>query len=175
MANTFVLISKSQLTSNTSSVTFSSIPQTYDNLQLIWSARSTQTADNMSTTYVTLNSGTAHIWLTMYEWQSATMYGDAGSGSTVYSAFIGAAGNGKPAGVYSVNTLELSQYKNTAYRRQLTNFAGCSNANSGSVGGILFSSSYYDLTTAITSIQLTDVAGQYMSGSNFYLYGIKNT
>ena len=172
MPSTYTLISSRVLVSNAASVTFSSIPNTFTDLILRWSGRD--------------NSGSAN-----YDIQCEFN----GSGGSAYSTVQ----------VYGLGDAAISNaYTNSAYGRvgysessdsttntfssdeiYIPSYAGSVNKTFSSMGTTENNSSNQRLllsamaslwrdTSAITSIKLSN-GGTWVTGSSFYLYGIKNS
>ena len=171
MPATYTLISSNVLSSNTASVTFSSIPADYTDLVLRASVRSTSAgtdwmdiqfnsnATNYSDTYILAQGsstsggndsyGNPKIYRTNICNSSNTS--DTFSSTEIYIPSYGVSQN-KPVSVYSVEE-----------------------NNSATVNSIVAIAALWQVTTAISSIVLTsDNAANFVSGSSFYLYGISN-
>lgn len=171
MANTVELIETKTLTSNTDNVTFSSIPQTYDDLWLKWSTRATSTdgADAWDT-ILKFNGSAANL----------TFYSVRGDGSgvnfnnlsdrmlrvTVPSNWV--------ANTFSNAQLYLPRYTNTSYNKTFFVDAAIENTATGgadiAIGGVWASSA------AVTSIAL--VGGNsslFATNTSVSLYGIKKS
>jgi hypothetical protein len=163
MASTYVLIEAKTLSSTQTSITFSSIPQTYTDLVLKMSSR--LTSANVDNTITLNGSSTKSYGLRMY-----------GNGSN--SSSDNAAGGG----LANSSGYTASVFSNTEY--YIPDYTGSKNKNI-SIDAVTenndtqayqnFSSQVFTLTSGITSIQLTPVSGSYAIGSTFYLYGIKNS
>ena len=175
MATTYVLISSNTLSSSAASVTFSSIPATYTDLVLKVSARGTygNTYDNPTLIF---NNDTSALY-------SGT--GLRGTGSA--AASLGSSGdtwnwvyiyiNGSTTTANSFGNLEIyiPNYNSTT-SKPTSSFAATETNATGTFMGT--TANLYRGTSAITSITLNDANGtssQFVSGSSFYLYGIKNS
>jgi len=157
---------------STSSVTFSSIPQTFTHLQLRVFAREssgTQTVGDYAAIQFN-NDGTAN-----YTWHQ--LGGDGGgafsSGSTGYGALptVSIAGNNATSGVYGGGIIDILDYTNTNKYKTIRSLGGVDNNGSGYA--ILKSGVYLSNTNAITIINVATGGGQtFSSNSTFQLYGI---
>lgn len=172
MANTYTLISSNVLASSAASVTFSSIPATYTDLVIKWSARDDQ-ANYTQTTRLKFN-GSA---VSEYSWTQ--LYDSAG---TVGSYTSGTAGNNQFA--YGSNGTTSTSNTFTNYEIYIPNYAVAQNKPFGAFGvsednstnGYIIGSAHlWRNTAAISTILLYPNTGNYVSGSSFYLYGIKNS
>lgn len=176
MANTnsMTLLGKSILTSATDYFEFASIPQTYTDLYLRLSVRSSTTSGN-SNLIVILNGVTG----TSYSW-----YYGYGNGSTIT--------RGTPSsqpwfdvnpiinnedGTWATNSFSLcnfwiGNYTNTTWQKGVSaEYASTRNTTSGIIGGMCGT---WGQTSAITNIQVNGT-GNFVTGSAAYLYGVMRT
>lgn len=172
--NTFELIGKSYLTSATDYFEFTSIPQTFTDLHLRLSVRSSTTSGN-SNLIIILNGVTG----TSYRYR----YGQ-GNGSTV------ARGDGTSQPWFDVNTsinnedgtwgsntfavcnFYIGNYTSTTLYKGVSAEYASPRASSSAVVGS-FVGDFVD-TGAITNIQINGT-GNFVSGSAAYLYGVQRT
>ena len=173
MANTYVLIASNTLGSDTASVTFSSIPSTYTDLVLRTSAR-TDVANYFDRFIFTFNS------------DSGSNYSDtylAGSGSAASSNTASNATSLNSNRAATGSTATASTFSNS--ETYFPNYAGNTNKpiSSFNVGEtnnaaaqMAVEAQLWRNTAALTSITIAPGAGtNFVSGSSFYLYGIKNS
>lgn len=175
MANTYALIASNTLGTNTSTVTFSSIPATYSDLVVKISCRSTATGVNGALLQLRINGLSTSI----YYWTYFTGLG-FGSGSTSYgngttyfemSSALASAGNG--ANIFGAHELHFSNYAGSTNKILYATNGLMNNSATPYVGATV---GYLANTGAITSLTFTDVAaGNFVTSSTFDLYGIKNT
>ena len=171
MANTYVLIASNTLSTTASSVTFSSIPSTYTDLVLKVSAR-TDRANASDTIIAKFNSTTSGYSRT----QIFVSGGTVGSSQTSSAAniIIGYV-NGNSSTSNTFNNLELyipsyTLSQNKPMGAIAMNEDNATNANQNTTA-ILWAN-----TAAVTTIELTPETGpNFLSGSSFFLYGIKNS
>jgi hypothetical protein len=159
MAATYTPIASTTLGTAVSSVTFSSIPQTYTDLVLIISTK---------------NTSTGNYILTRYNSDSGTNYSQTrlvGTGSTVGSNRD--ANDNSFAVMYQTNTtdpgicvMNIFNYSNTT-----TNKTAISR-DSFAADTTFLRCGLWRNTSAITSISLTINGGNFNTGSTFNLYGI---
>ena len=173
MATTYEIIGQNTLASATTEVFFNSISATYKDLLIKVTARSD---DNTNTILqMQLNSDTT----TNYSNKIIRSNGDASvSGlnyATTRTQFFfqdGMVPDGNSANMFSSTEIYLPSYGNTRTK------ALCSihmNGNNSTVCFVSAGSALYRGTSAISSIRLFAAAGNFMIGSSFYLYGIKNS
>ena len=167
MANTYELITSQTLSSNASSVTFSSIPQTYTDLLFRLSVRSTGTNGTGDVNINSNNSGNAIRLLS--------------DGSAVSSAnqtplfFFYGNSSSATANTFASNDLYIPNYTNTSNYKSVS--LDMVSENNGTAALAVLVAGIWNNTSAITSVSFAYSAGgeQLVSGSTFYLYGIKNS
>ena len=173
MPSSRFLISSQTLGSAAASVTFSSIPAGYTDLVLRISARSDRATDTQSIFLKFNGDGTTT------KYSRTTVNGDGVNASsarqtnaaTVVIPFI----TGTTATANTFNNVEL----------YIPNYAGSTNKPYSAVGApennyylveyIEGVAGLYRETAAISSIQFTLPSGNFVSGSSFYLYGLRSS
>jgi hypothetical protein len=174
MPATYVNIASQTLGSSAASVTFSNIPQTYTDLMVRISARSDNATVN-DAAYFRLNA------------VSSTTYSEtdlSGTGSSAipertsnnnYGGYSlrGVNGGGSTASTFGNGELYIPNY--TVSTNKPMGFFGANETNATNIdmtiGAVLWRN-----TAAITSIVFTCRSfSNFVSGSTFYLYGIKNS
>jgi hypothetical protein len=170
MPNTYTLISSNVLSSSAASVTFSAIPSTYTDLVLKVSARSDTTQNNY---FVKFNSDTSNFNT------GRVLYAD---GTTVTSDYFSAGvsvynfGGANPS-TYTSNTFSSSEVYIPNYAlasiKQISTFN--TQENNATLSRISVSANLYNNAAAIISLSITVAAGNFVSGSSFYLYGISKS
>jgi hypothetical protein len=175
MANTYYLIGSSTVSgSSTAVVTFSSLGA-YTDIVIWGSARGGGSTDYTNIN-VTVNGDTAsnYKYVRFLEGRNTTVSTNfAASLAYVYAYGTGAT---DPANIFATNKIEIKSYTNTTTRKTIA----AENYISGfsTVSGYMESQcGTYDpsANTAITSITLTCREPYFTAGTNFQLYGIKNT
>jgi len=172
MANTYTLISSNVLSSAAASVTFSSIPATYTDLVLRISARNDGAVNN-NNLGIRVNGLSTTIYSSTYL---------QGSGSAASSS--NSSGDNALQANLTQGSLTLANTF-TSLEFYFSNYAG---SNNKPVSGISQGESnvtsavtratanLIQTTSAITSILIYEVGSyNFVSGSSFYLYGIKNS
>jgi hypothetical protein len=168
MANTYTLIDKSILGSTTASVTFSAIPSTYTDLKIVYSIRSNNT--NPSNTIDVSFNGSTTGFTNIYLQASGT---SPNSGSN-FARFSGAQNSSsETANTFSNGEIYIPNYTGSNNKSYSADWVYENNSSSGN--GLGFIADLWSNTAAITSIGITGYAGDFLSGSLFYLYGIKNS
>lgn len=157
-----------ELTSATKAITFSSVPQTFDDLVVVFSTRSDRASNVDDPIYYNFNNNNAN-------YSARTLIG---SGSTAYSethnTTAGFIGYG-PAAAVTTNTfangsLYISNYRSSSAKSTTVDFVGENNATTiyQHITAGLWSNS-----SAITSISLSAGIANLVAGSSASLYGIK--
>ena len=170
MPSTYTLISSNVLASSAASVTFSAIPSTYTDLVLRFSAR-TNKAAVWEQVQLRINGTTTNK-------SARWLVGNGGSASSVaYTNFVGSI----PAASATSNTFGSTEIYLPSYlsstNKPLSTFNVAEN-NSSTAGDTEIDAiaGLWSNTTVISSLEInTGSANSFISGSSFYLYGIKNS
>jgi hypothetical protein len=150
-----VLIQEVSVSSSVTSVTFSSIPQTYKHLKLAIYLNSAEAGGAALSARFNGDSAADYSWVQLSGSGSS-------SGSGVTQAFIGLASTG-----VSTNDVFIPGYTNTTTlkRGSATSYDG--------VVGVYITGFSWSSTAAITSVQIfTQTSANILAGSVFSLYGI---
>jgi hypothetical protein len=180
MPNTYTLISSNTLTTTTASITFSSIPGTYTDLLITASTRNNNTGaggqDNSIAMWINgVITGTSYSATALLSaFNSPTSSRQTSVASWAYMGSEDTATN--TATTFASNEYYIPSY--TAAQHKPVSVSARSEDNSSGSASIYYSGAYAGLfrdTAAITSITLSGQNGDFVSGSSFYLYGIKNS
>lgn len=168
------LISRQTLSSNTTSITFSSIPSTYQHLQLRILSRSTRTA--MANLNIQINSNTGLVY-TRHELSGdgATATASASTAGGVTTASIArSTGTDSAANIFGVSIIDIHDYASTTKNKTIRSFFGIDNNSATPAGVVGLRSVLYIGTDAVTSLTLTSASStNFVTGSTFALYGYK--
>ncbi|CAB5222160.1 hypothetical protein UFOVP360_10 [uncultured Caudovirales phage] len=170
MPSTYTLIKGETIASSAASYTFTAIPSTFTDLVLRISARSDD-ASTVRGVNVTYNgvSGTSYSEIAL-----------SGNGSTATSFLSSSVGTSSLGVVSGGNTtantfgsLEayIPSYTASQNKQVSSDSASEDNATAAVRRG---NASLFRNTSAISSITLVLNAGNFATGSSFYLYGVKN-
>jgi hypothetical protein len=172
MPSTYTLISSNVLASSVASVTFSAIPSTYTDLVLKASIRGngTQTPD---AGVLNINSnGTSNFSVTYLRGTGSA----ASSGRDAAAASAYAFNNqwtASTADTFGSTEIYIPNYAVTG-GKPISSFTVTE--NNATAAYLALMAMYSSLTTAITSLTLSSAFGNsFVSGSSFYLYGIKKS
>lgn len=166
MANTYELISSVSLSSAAASITFTSIPQTYNDLILKLSARTVAGSDDSF--YVYYNSNTSN-------YSGRRLYSNGtGTGSDQPTYFGTVPYNSLTANIFGNAEAYMCNYASTTIQKVANTFAVQENNGSFSVSTLV--ANLWNDTTAITSLLIQSFTGSnFMAYSTATLYGIKNS
>ena len=173
MPSTYTLISSNVLSSSAASVTFSAIPSTYTDLVLRMSARSDAAGVWGDALNLQFNNDTTTKYsITTLE----------GNGSVAYSSrmsndnrirFISIDTAGNTSNTFTSLELYFPSYTAAQNKPSSISMAAENNTTEAYQGAW---ANLYRSTSAITEIKLFMIsASSFVSGSSFYLYGIKNS
>jgi hypothetical protein len=158
-------------TGSSAVISFSSIPSTYQHLQLRGIVKSTTSGSSFTGVNLTFNSDTSSSYT------RHILYGN-GSSALAYGGTAGVAwsigGNDVPTAgytsTYGVHVIDLLDYADTNKNKTARALTG---ADVNGAGEILLSSTVFLKTNAISSIQLNCASGNFATGTTYALYGIK--
>ena len=174
MPATYQLISSNTLSSAAASVTFSSIPATYTDLVLRLSARSSNAGRN-DVVNMEFNANSSALYSTTILYgQGGGSFGSLRNSNATYTR-IGyyISGDTTTSSTFGSQEFYIPNY--TASQNKAISGFGVSE-NNATVQDLAVTAGLFRDTTAISSIKLTLLTGpNFMSGSSFFLYGIKNS
>lgn len=158
-------------TGSSGTITFSSIPSTYQHLQIRAISRDTGSAT------------AAHMRFNSDSGTNYSLHRLTGNGSTVSAAgftsqteitltYI-ATDSSYAANIMGVGLIDIHDYASTTKNKTVRYFTGRDNNSTN--GQISLQSSVWLSTSAITSITLIPVGTAFTTSSTFALYGIKGT
>lgn len=174
MPVTYNLIASNTLTTSAASVTFSAIPNTFTDLVLRVSVR-TNVASTQSNLAVEFNSDTSSIYSARFLFMTGqTAYSQGWTGDTYLRTYGNAVGNTATSNTFSNFELYLPSY--TATQNKPIATFGVTENNSTNDATITATANLYRSTSAISAIRFfANDSSSFVSGSSFFLYGIKNT
>jgi hypothetical protein len=158
------------ISSDTASVTFSSIPQTYKHLQVRILGRGTRVSPSDYCNFQ-FNGDTAS------NYQEHQLYGTGStpvSGSDNIQTYINTmniGGSSLAANTFGVGIMDILDYTNTNKYKTTRMLTGWDNNTANGV--ISFESGHWRSTNAITSIRFFPLGANFVQYSHFALYGIK--
>ena len=173
MASSRFLINSQTLSSATASVTFSSIPATYTDLVVRMSVRSDR-ASTWDQIAIRFNSDTATNYSNTY--LSGLGSGGANSSNnSSYSSLVDRFVNGDTATSNTFSNGEIYIPSYTVSQNKPMSSFGVQEDNSAAAR-MAINADLWQNTASITSINFFPQNGSnWLSGSSFYLYGLKNS
>lgn len=152
-----------------STITFSSIPQTYTHLQIRFIGRRTNTG--LDSTRMNFNSDSgANYKPTHYVIGDGLGVFSGTSTSNAFALSFYTSGSDATSGIFGAHITDILDYTNTNKNKTGRILSGIDLNGSGSA---VFSSFLWMSTSAITNIVLTPNSGNFAQYSTFALYGIK--
>lgn len=153
------------------SLTFSSIPQTYSSLQIRGIAKASWTSGFIQNLVVRVNGATSEY---AYHWLQGDGTSTSGFGNSAISnlVFRGLAANySGTSGFFSGVILDIHDYASTTRYKTVRAFVG---ANFQGQGAVSLNSGFSRTnTSAITSVSFSPESTTFVAGTTFALYGIK--
>lgn len=173
MPITYVNIASTTLGSAQSTVTFSSIPQTYTDIVIRMSLRSTQAGTNFKQIYASINGINANAYSStmLYGNQStANSVRDSGIFQGIYPYYINSTSS--TANSFTNSELYIPSY--TQAVNKPISWLSVVETNDTLNQYTQATANLFRNTSAITQVSIVD-ASNFAAGSSFYLYGIKNS
>jgi len=180
MPATYTLIASNTLSSSAASVTFSAIPATYTDLVLRFTARSNASGATDTLGDIRINGVTSTLY------SNTTVYGDGASAASyrssaqTYTQCFTVSGAGATSNTFGTVEIYFPNYTSTTQNKAFSAFSAAESntttANTwywnGATAGL-----YRDSANAISelNVALRASAASFVSGSSFFLYGIKNS
>ena len=144
---------------STSTITFSSIPQTYTDLVLVINGQTSANVD----IFMRLNSDTA----SNYSYTTLRGNGSAASSARVSNATSFGIVSGDPSSSFSTYITNIFNYTNATTFKTTTTRTN-TNDRTGAIIGL-----WRATPAAVTTVQVRVDSGYFIAGSTFTLYGIK--
>jgi len=163
--SSFESIATVTATSGTS-VTLSSIPSTYQHLQIRWQAARNGSSNGQLNMRINGDTGANYAYHAVYgDGATVTALGGASDTRIQYLGFVrGSSFDYKARGV-----IDLHDYASTTKNKTVRNFAG---VDTNGAGTMWLTSGLWMNTAAVTSITF-DLLGDTFNTTEFSLYGIK--
>ena len=180
MPSTYQLISSNVLGSSAASVTFSAIPSTYTDLVLRCSTRGDNATIWQSYPRLRINGSSAVSTMRYIAGNGATAssFDASAIGSTGFYPITNAAGNvmsdsaGNTASTFDSIEFYIPSY--TANQNKPLSSFGAAEQNA-TTAYIVAGAGLERTTAAITTLLISNIVGNFVSGSSFYLYGLKSS
>lgn len=173
MANTYTLIASATGNGSSGSVTFSSIPATYTDLKVVMSSRDSDTTSTANNTNIQFNGDTGSNYnsRTLVD-LVGTVYSFSNTDTAISYLNHNSAGSSSTANTFDNTEIYIPNYLSS---NQKSVSIDCVVENNSTLGYLWLTAGIWTGTSAITSIKISTGTGNYVTGSTFYLYGIKNS
>lgn len=172
--SSFESIATATGTGSSNTITFSSIPGTYQHLQIRCLMRDTLAANASSELRIRVNSDTGSNYTRHYLRGDGSTAAAAGFSNTS-ALFLE---KSVPLDSVTSNTMgvaivDIHDYANTSKNKTIRAISGVDANTASTEFGVVLSSSVWMNTNAITSISLSTIAANWTTTTQFALYGIK--
>lgn len=164
---TYDLIASNVLGSNTASVTFSSIPQTYQDLVLVINGSSTVLAFGR---VIANNDYSTYRYVLGNDYNNNT-YSEA-AGQEGFAFMTSSYSNTGKRALVIMNIMDYSKTNKFKTALTRTNTPNPGQISPTTTGGVEMSASVWASTSAISSLTIFAAGASWETGSSFYLYGI---
>lgn len=172
---TYVAIAKTVLTGSQTTVVFSSIVSTYTDLVLVISARGSA-AVNIADLAVKINALTANYTTTQLRGNSSTASSFRDTATSIFNLYSNISGGSTTSNTFGSVELYLPNYAGSTNKVMSSTGVAENNSSTAGQSAVNANASLLSNTAAITDITLSlSAGGDFVSGSRFDLYGIKNS
>lgn len=169
-AGAFDLLETTTLASSAASVTFSSIDQSYKHLQLRFVARTNTTGFTGTDVFMEFNSSTSGYYKRHSLIGNGSAVSSNGDSTSTHSHAGYILTDYQPANIFGTSVIDVLDYSSSSKNTTIRGLNGY--AQSGNNFLQLFSS-LWNNTSAVTSVKLDAIQGDFVAGSRFSLYGVK--
>jgi hypothetical protein len=162
-------------TGSSNTITFSSIPGTYQHLQIRFIAKDTNTSLSSYSINVNFNGTTTNYAAHRLIGDGSNASATASSAATTITTIRAIAGNDATVGAdtYGVGIIDIHDYASTTKNKVMRMFNGIDGNDTSSSFRVNLVSGLSIDTNAITSISLQTNGTAFTTGTTFALYGIK--
>lgn len=165
----FESIASTTLGSDTATVSFSSIPSTYQHLQIRYIARGTR-VDTDVRVEMEVNADSSSVYTSHYLWGDGASAAAAGYTAQTYVDCRSMTGASQTADRFGVSIIDLHDYASTS---KFKTFRGTSAWDANGSGQIFLWSALWRSTSAVSNLLIRPQTDSFKAGSTFALYGIK--
>ena len=170
MANTYELINSYTATGSVSSISFTSIPSTFTDLNLVLSLR--YSGSDTSSVNVAFNNTTANYSGKALRGDGSSVISFSISSNNIGGNSTGSSGSSQTANTFASSSLYIPNYASSSNKSASVDFVQEANNASAFMG--MYSVLWAD-STPISSIYITpDSSTNWVQYSTAYLYGVKN-
>ena len=152
------------------SISFTSIPSTYQHLQVRGISRNTVAGGSVNDQIVRFNSDSSSNYSNHYLYGTGSSAAAAANLSATYAVSVEILQDSTLANTYVATILDILDYADTNKFKTMRTFSAW---DTNGTGDIFFNSAGWRSTSAITSIDISSSSGNLKQYTQFALYGIK--
>lgn len=172
MAITYTLIASNTLSSSAASVTFSSIPNTFTDLVLKFSARANNSA-TVAVFDVWFNTLGTDVYSNTYLEGDGSSFSSGRRSNSVGSMTLRYVNGGtSTSNTFTNGEIYLPNYNSSTLFKPISTYTAVE--NNATTAALNMNAGLGQMDTAITSLTIYN-GFNFVSGSSFFLYGIKNS
>ena len=168
---TYVAIAKTVLTGTQATITFSSIPSTYTDLVVLFSARTNEAAAASSGFFIYPNNNSGTMSYTRIRGIGSSASSDFNNLDSYWRNAVNGAGG--TADTFASGELYIPNYAGSTFK--VGSWTIVREENSATSNQIIGGAGLNRDTTAINTLTMISSGNSFVSGSRFDLYGIKNS
>ena len=157
-------------TGSSGTITFSSIPSTYQHLQIRILGRTSSTS---RAGLIRFNSDTGSNYAYHELTGNGSTAGASGGASATEFTGVWVASSSEATNVHGVSIIDIHDYASTTKNKTTRAFSGMNNNGTATTERIYLFSGLWINTNAINSISIVAGSGNWTTSSTFALYGIK--
>lgn len=175
---TYVALAKTVLSSAQASVTFASIPSTYTDLVLVVSSRQQDAGTFYEQFYLEFNGSATAVYSQTMVRGNSSVTGSNRNSAQAYFNYLYQTGPSNTASTFGSVEIYIPNYTGSANKVMSSTSVVENNSATAGESWIAGAAQLWGNTSAINQIKLTASgggAGNFVSGSRFDLYGIKNS
>ncbi len=160
--------------SGAASITFSSIPQNYNHLQIRGMARTNRSAGSTDTIGIRLNGETGNNYTIHALFGNGSSVSAESGANTGYIKGFQVGSTADASGIFGLGIIDILDYTNTNKRRVVRIFGGVNSNGAGNQNIQLSSGMITNSTSALTSVLIYPLNGTaFEQHTHFSLYGIR--
>lgn len=170
--NAFESISAATCSGSDASITFSNIPQNYNNLQIRGINKTTSGTGNEWIAFGVNGSSPNLLSSHAVFGNGSSVSSEYGTDSTAQSSWFAFGSANDTASAFGSFIMDILDYTNTSKTKTFRTLSGWDKNGSGFIG---LTSNLWNSTSAITSITLLPRTNSFAQYSSFALYGIRGS
>ena len=151
-------------------ITFSSIPSTYQHLQIRWMLRSTAAGYTNQSMAFRINSSSSASYTYHALYGDGTNAAATGGGGYTYAYFDSIPGASTSSGIFGSGVIDILDIQNTNKNKTIRSLGGF---DSNGAGIVQFDSIAWISTSAITQLDFYPYTGNFAQYSTIALFGVK--